>query len=123
MADQPNSPTEEQQAWARGMGQVVAKAWADAAYKERLKADPAAVLAEQGLDVPDDVEVRVVENTDNVVYLTLPPPPSEELSDDALEAVAGGSTAGSAGTVSTVGTISCPASLGTAMCAGTAGSG
>jgi hypothetical protein len=32
----------------------------------------------------------VVENTDRVLYLTLPPPPSEELSDEQLDAVAGG---------------------------------
>jgi Nitrile hydratase, alpha chain len=119
MAD---TSSDEQQAWVRGMGQVVAKAWSDPEYKASLKADPAAALAAEGLDV-GNVEVRVVENTDNVVYITLPPAPSEEISDEALEAVAGGSTAGTGGTVSTVGTISCPASLGTALSAGTAGSG
>jgi len=116
-------PTEDQQAWARGVGQVVANAWADPDYKERLKADPSAVLAEQGLEVPEGIEVRIVENTDDVVYFTLPPEPSEVLDDDALEAVAGGSTVGTGGTALTAGTISCPLSVGTASSVGTAGSG
>jgi hypothetical protein len=122
MADHPE-PSAEQQAWTRGIGQVVANAWADPDYKARLKADPAAVLDEQGLEVPSGIEVRVVENTDHVVYFTLPPEPSEVLDDDALEAVAGGSTVGSAGTALTAGTISCPLSVGTASSVGTAGSG
>src|SRR3954447_24717326 len=121
MADQP-VPSEEQQEWVRALGKVVANAWEDDDYKARLKADPAGALAEQGLDVPPDVELRVVENTDDVVYFTLPPEPSEVLDDDALEAVAGGSTAGSASSASTIGTMSSPATLGSALTAATAGS-
>jgi hypothetical protein len=105
MADTPFRPTDEQEAWARRMGQVVAGAWADPAYKARLIADPKAVLAEQGIDVPDDIELRVVENTDDVVYLTLPPEPSEDLSDEMLEAAAGGSCLGSSGTAMCVGSV------------------
>ena len=77
---------------ARKLGQVVAKAWTDEAFKRRLLAEPGAVLREQGVDVPPGVEVRVVENTDAVVHLTLPRPPAEELSDEQLETVAGGDT-------------------------------
>jgi hypothetical protein len=122
MADHPE-PTDEQQEWARGIGQVVANAWADPDYKARLKTDPSSVLREQGLEVPDDVEVRIVENTDDVVYFTLPSEPTEVLDDDALEAVAAGSTVGTGGTAFTAGTIRCPLSVGTASCVGTAGSG
>jgi hypothetical protein len=122
MAEHPE-PTDEQQAWARGLGQVVANAWTDPDYKARLKSDPNAVLGEQGLEIPDGVEIRVIENTDDVVYFTLPPEPSTVLDDEALEAVAGGSTVGSGGTAFTAGTISCPATVGTASCVGTAGSG
>jgi len=77
---------------ARKWGQVVARAWSDEAFKRRLLAEPGAVLREQGVDVPPGVEVRVVENTDAVVHLTLPRPPAEELSDEQLETVAGGDT-------------------------------
>jgi hypothetical protein len=34
--------------------------------------------------------VTVVENTDKLFHLVLPPVPSDELSDEALDAVAGG---------------------------------
>lgn len=72
-------------------GQIVAKAWQDDKFKNRLLAEPAAVFQEFGVEVPAGVQLRVVENTDQVVHLTLPAEPREgELSDDDLENVAGG---------------------------------
>ena len=38
--------------------------------------DPKAVLKEHGLDVPDNMDVKVVENADDCVHITLPAPPS-----------------------------------------------
>ena len=78
------------QEYAKRHGQLVARAWSDAAFKQRLLAEPAAVLAEHGIPVPPGVEVRAVENTDRVLYMILPPAPSDELSDEQLDAVAGG---------------------------------
>jgi hypothetical protein len=95
--------------------QLAARAWSDPAFKARLLAEPAAALAEQGIAMPPGVELRVHENDAAVVHLTLPPAPGEELSDEQLDAVAGGDEAVS--TVSSLGTLSCPAST-----AGTAGS-
>jgi hypothetical protein len=72
------------------MGQVIAKAWADDAFKQRLLNDPAAVLKEEGVEIPEGVEVRVVENTDKIFYLLLPPRPlGAELSEAQLAVVAG----------------------------------
>jgi hypothetical protein len=70
--------------------QVVAKAWTDASFKKQLLADPAAALKQQGIDVPRGLQVKVVENTDQVLYLVLPPKPSGEISEEDLERVAGG---------------------------------
>ena len=98
------------QEYAQRWGQLVARAWGDEAFKAHLLADPAAVLAEHGLPVPPGVEVRAVENTDRVLYLTLPPAPSDELSDEQLDAVAGGDCLS---TAFSVGTFSCPATFGT----------
>jgi hypothetical protein len=81
----------QMQEYAKQWGQLVARAWGDEAFKRRLLAAPAAALAEQGIQFPPGVEVRAVENTDRVLYLTLPPKPSVELSDEQLDAVAGGS--------------------------------
>ena len=40
--------------------------------------------------MPDGMAVTVVENTDKQFHLVLPPAPTDELSDEALDAVAGG---------------------------------
>jgi hypothetical protein len=78
---------------ARKWGQVVARAWSDEAFKRRLLAEPGAVLREQGMDVPPGVEVRVVENTDTLIHLPLPPKPAAgELSEEQLDAVAAGAS-------------------------------
>jgi hypothetical protein len=106
----------QMQEYAKQWGQLVARTWSDEAFKQRLLAEPAAALAEQGIAVPPDVEVRVHENTAAVFHLTLPPKPSEELSDEQLDAVAGGDTAGSLGTAGTAGTIT-----GCALCFSTLG--
>ena len=71
-------------------GKIVAKAWRDPAFKAELIANPAAALKAEGIDVPDGMAVTVVENTDKHFHLVLPPVPTDELSDEALDAVAGG---------------------------------
>lgn len=76
--------------WSQ-MGEVVAKAWSDPEYKARLLSDATSVLKEAGIDYGPGVEVKIVENTDAVRYITLPQPPSEaELSEEQLDRVAGG---------------------------------
>ncbi len=74
--------------------QLVARAWADPAFKARLIADAAGVLKDNGLTVPAGIEFKVVENTDTVLHLTIPlKPPPEELSEEDLNQVAGGQIA------------------------------
>ena len=77
------------QGWQQKWGQVVAQAWSDDSYKQRLLADPAAVLAEQGLTAPTGKQVRIVEDTADTVHVVLPAKP-DELSDDELDQAAGG---------------------------------
>jgi len=69
---------------------IIAKAWRDPAFKAELIANPAAALKAEGIDVPDGMAVTVVENTEKLFHLVLPPVPTDALSDEALEAVAGG---------------------------------
>ena len=75
------------------LAELFAACWKDEALKQRFMADPKAVLAEHGMDVPDDIDVNVVENTDTTVHITMPAPPSGhgDLSDDELSNAAGGS--------------------------------
>jgi len=62
---------EKAKQWAR----IVAKAWADEAFKKRLLSDPIAVLKAEGDEVPAGISFRVVENTESTVYLVLPAMP------------------------------------------------
>ena len=74
------------------LAQLFAACWKDEALKARFMADPKAVLKEHGLDVPDGMDVKVVENADDCVHITLPAPPAgdHDLSDDELSNAAGG---------------------------------
>jgi len=54
------------------IGQLIAKAWADEAFKARLKSDPRGTLAEAGFDVPSGHTVRVVEDTADTTHVVLP---------------------------------------------------
>jgi nitrile hydratase subunit alpha len=60
-----------------------------APYRSRAVIDPRGVLREFGLDLADDVEVRVWDSTAELRYLVLPERPSgsETLSEDALAAL------------------------------------
>ena len=71
---------------------LFAACWKDEALKARFMSDPKAVLAEYGMDVPDGMDVKVVENADNCVHITMPAPPAGhgELSDEELSNAAGG---------------------------------
>ena len=73
-------------------GKIIAKAWRDPAFKAELIANPAAALKAEGIDVPAGMAVTVLENTDRHFHLVLPPAPTDELSDEVLETVAGGSS-------------------------------
>jgi hypothetical protein len=72
------------------VAKIVAKAWRDPAFKAELLANPAVALKAEGIDVPAGMAVTVLENTDKQFHLVLPPEPSDELSDEALDGVAGG---------------------------------
>jgi hypothetical protein len=69
--------------------QLIAKCWADEAFKQRLLADPAGMLKAAGIEVPASVRVQVVENTPQEVTLVIPVRPTD-LSDEALDGATGG---------------------------------
>ena len=94
---------------------LVQRYYADPDYRRQVEADPVAAFREQGMELPSDIAVRVLANTDDTFYVVLPPDPNTDLGDEMLAAVAGGGNcAGTAGTFSsvdgTVGTIFCFAS-------------
>jgi nitrile hydratase subunit alpha len=58
----------------------------DPAYRSRMVREPRAVLSEMGLDLADDVEIRVWDSSSEVRFLVLPQRPAgtESLSEDQL---------------------------------------
>jgi hypothetical protein len=74
------------------LAQLFAACWKDEALKARFMRDPKAVLAEYDMPVPDGIDVKVVENADDCVHITLPAAPggAGDLSDDELSNAAGG---------------------------------
>jgi hypothetical protein len=79
MATQTRQPAKKQTN-LRKWHDLVRKAWMDADFKARLLDNPLAVLREEGWDIPAGKQVRIVENTTDVMCLTLPAaPPVAEL--------------------------------------------
>jgi hypothetical protein len=71
--------------------QIVARAWCDADFMQRLLSDPRAVLAENDLEVPPGTEVEVVlgthvkvDDTGSVRRFVLPAEAPDELTDEDL---------------------------------------
>ena len=96
---------------------VYARTMTDPEFKAQFIADPAAVLSAAGVEVPEGLTIKVVENSSTTFHVVLPDP--EAMTDELLAAASGGSTAGSAGTVSSFACVTGPS---TAFTAGTAGS-
>ena len=71
---------------------LFAACWKDEALKARFMSDPKTVMAEYGMAIPDGIDLKVVENTDNCVHITLPACPDGhgDLSDAELHEVAAG---------------------------------
>lgn len=81
----------DQEDQAKKMREIIARAWADEGFKRRLLEDPAGTMKGEGMEIPDGVEIRAVENTDRLFHLVLPPiPAASELTDDDLARIAGG---------------------------------
>ena len=77
------------------LASLFAACWKDEALKARFMSDPKAVLLEHGMEVPEGIDVKVVENSENCVHITMPGVPTghHELSDAELAAAAGGGCA------------------------------
>ena len=80
----------DQEQQSKKMGQIIAKCWADDSFKQQLLAEPMATLKAEGVELPEGLAVKALENTANVFHLVIPNMPTE-LRDEELDAAAGGS--------------------------------
>ena len=70
--------------------EVIAKAWMDPKFKARLLQHPREALEEMGVKLPHGIHPKIMENTNDQVYLVLPKKPAEKLSEAELKKVAAG---------------------------------
>jgi hypothetical protein len=62
--------------YRKAMATLIARAWLDQNYKERLASDPVKALAEVGIPAPERVKINVHFNSDSEFNLIIPAPPS-----------------------------------------------
>lgn len=58
--------------------QIIKKAWEDPAFKKSLLSEPKKAINEAfGVEIPAEIQLKVVEESPTLYYLTLPPNPEE----------------------------------------------
>ena len=62
----------------------------DPEFRAKMKSEPGATLAGQGVNIAPGVELRVIEDRADVQHFVLPPDPNALLADSSLDPVAGG---------------------------------
>jgi hypothetical protein len=65
--------------------QIIAKAWADEEYKKKLLANPTEVFKEEGLELPESINIKMLEDTEDEQVLILPRVPEKELTVEEIE--------------------------------------
>ncbi|PYI55899.1 NHLP leader peptide family RiPP precursor [Paenibacillus flagellatus] len=66
--------------------QIIEKAWGDPVFKQKLLDDPKGAIREAfGIDIPDHIELKAVEEKPDQYVLVIPPNPAETLSDGSEE--------------------------------------
>lgn len=71
---------------------LIVKAWKDSSFKKELLSNPKSALVREGINLPDGLEIKVLEENASTFYLVIPSQPSEtgELCEAELESIAGG---------------------------------
>jgi hypothetical protein len=68
---------EERKDQRKKVAKVIAMAWSDESFKEKLLSDPRAVLEANGIDVPEGFKIKMLEEKDDTRFFILPQPPEE----------------------------------------------
>lgn len=71
--------------------EIIAKAWNDPNFKEKLLKNPRQILRDEyGINVPSDVDIKIVQSTSKQHYFVLPEKPDRNLSESELKRMMGG---------------------------------
>ena len=66
--------------------QIIAKAWGNEIFRNKLIRDPVGTLKAEGVELPPGVDVKVVQETDKLMHFVLPAQPAGGL-DKAVDFV------------------------------------
>ncbi len=66
---------------ATSFGKLMQRAAKDSAFRDKLLASPAAVMAESGVKLPEGIQIEMFANTEKVIHIVLPPFVSPENCD------------------------------------------
>ncbi len=53
------------------LAMVITKSWKDKSFKKSFLEDPKTVLRNEGLEIPDSVKIKAVEDTSEILYIPL----------------------------------------------------
>ena len=71
---------------AKKMNQLMMEIFTNAELKKDFISNPKVILQEKGINIPESMEIKVLEETENTKYITLPYlKPGETLSIEELE--------------------------------------
>ncbi|MEM7593393.1 MAG: NHLP leader peptide family RiPP precursor [Cyanobacteria bacterium P01_A01_bin.83] len=87
-------PNQQPQTRREIEARIIAKAWKDESYKQELLSNPKAIFEREfGVELPEEVSVQVLEENATTLNFVLPMAPQtqdSEISEEQLEAIAGG---------------------------------
>ncbi|MEX0350243.1 MAG: hypothetical protein AB3N15_12540 [Paracoccaceae bacterium] len=78
---------------AGNLDEFLSKVWTDQEYAETLMRDPRGAIEQVGGFIPNDIEIKVVRDTDHITHVHISAAPTErEISETDLLGVQGGTT-------------------------------
>ncbi|MCH2171874.1 NHLP leader peptide family RiPP precursor [Myxococcota bacterium] len=66
------------------LAESIARSWRESDFRQQLASDPKGTLKSAGVDIPDDHEVAVLENSPNLLHAVLPEISQMDEHDDAF---------------------------------------
>lgn len=83
--------SKKEEEFAKKWAKVVAKAWSDPAFKEKLMKNPQQILKEYDIAVPAGKRIVIQEESNDTLQLFLPKKPAASMSQEELLKVAAAS--------------------------------
>ncbi len=88
MSKQEKWTKERYEAFNKAWAKIIAKAWSDDAFKQKLLKDPLPIFKEYGIEFRG-MTCKIHENTEKVIHFSLPEKPPGEITEESLKKISG----------------------------------